>query len=538
MSAIQETKKALGAYYTPERVANFLTTWAVRSPSDVVLDPSAGEGAFILAAAQRLTALGATSASQLIGIELSSSTVRRSQAVLLDASVSAKMICRDFFKCSVRDTGQVDALIGNPPFIRFHRFSGDTRERALTRAREAGVEMSALTSSWAPFLVHATTFIAPRGRMAVVAPGELAHAAYAQPLLKHFCDSFARVRLLVFRKRLFPDLSEDTVLVLAEDKGQAFEEMSLHSFDDADSLQGALDPGIKLERSTLSKAVTRIAEHLLPRATSDLYRELCQHPKVVRLGQLGDVGIGYVTGNNDYFHLTAAQATKFAISREMLAPAIRRISDSPGLIFKNADWQELHDTGAANSLLRVVPSDGALAEGLKKYIRRGVANGVSKGYKCRNRKPWYVVPHIYSGDAFLSYMSGRQTRVVINAAGAVAPNTLHVIRLKKADADSVAQLAVGWNSSLVELSCEIEGHSLGGGMLKLEPGEAERVALPRLRNDAGLASELDAMARALRAPAVADRADFEMRDELGLSRVDVRRLKDGAALLRNRRTGR
>ena len=259
--------------------------------------------------------------------------------------------------------------------------------------------------------------------MAVVAPGELAHATYAQPLLKHFCDSFARVRLLVFRKRLFPDLSEDTVLVLAEDKGQAFEEMSLHSFDDADSLPGALDPEIKLERSTLSNAVTRIAEHLLPRATSDLYRELCQHPKVVRLGQLGDVSIGYVTGNNDYFHLTAEQATKFMISREMLAPAIRRISDSPGLIFKNADWQQLHDTGAANSLLRVAPSDRA-----------------------------------------------------------VAPNTLHVIRLKKADADSVAQLAVGWNSSLVELSCEIEGHSLGGGMLKLEPGQRRSPTSSRSRS--------------------------------------------------------
>ena len=50
--------------------------------------------------------------------------------------------------------------------------------------------------------------------------------------------------------------------------------------------------------------------------------------------------------------------------------------------------------------------------------------------------------------------------------------------------------------------------------------------------------ELDAMARAFRATAVADRADVEMCDELGLSRVDVRRLKDGAALLRNRRTGR
>ena len=39
-----------------------------------------------------------------------------------------------------------------------------------------------------------------------------------------------------------------------------------------------------------------------------------------------------------------------------------------------------------------------------------------------------------------------------------------------------------------QLSCEIEGHPLGGGMLKLEPREAARIAIP---NEAVLA-ELDA----------------------------------------------
>jgi hypothetical protein len=31
---------------------------------------------------------------------------------------------------------------------------------------------------------------------------------------------------------------------------------------------------------------------------------------------------------------------------------------------------------------------------------------------------------------------------------------------------------------LFQLSCEIEGHPLGGGMLKLEPREAGRIAIP------------------------------------------------------------
>ena len=35
-----------------------------------------------------------------------------------------------------------------------------------------------------------------------------------------------------------------------------------------------------------------------------------------------------------------------------------------------------------------------------------------------------------------------------------------------------------WETSFVRLSCEIEGHPLGGGMLKLEPREAARVLLP------------------------------------------------------------
>jgi len=41
----------------------------------------------------------------------------------------------------------------------------------------------------------------------------------------------------------------------------------------------------------------------------------------------------------------------------------------------------------------------------------------------------------------------------------------------------------GWQHPLSRLSQELEGHPLGGGMLKLEPGEARRVhlALPPLR---------------------------------------------------------
>jgi adenine-specific DNA-methyltransferase len=40
-------QKIRGAVYTPPRVAAALVRWAVRSPTDRVLDPACGEGVFL-----------------------------------------------------------------------------------------------------------------------------------------------------------------------------------------------------------------------------------------------------------------------------------------------------------------------------------------------------------------------------------------------------------------------------------------------------------------------------------------------------------
>ncbi|MBM3855615.1 MAG: hypothetical protein FJ399_21095 [Verrucomicrobia bacterium] len=43
---------------------------------------------------------------------------------------------------------------------------------------------------------------------------------------------------------------------------------------------------------------------------------------------------------------------------------------------------------------------------------------------------------------------------------------------------SVRQIQSAWKSPLAQLGTELEGHPLGGGVLKLEPREAARVPLP------------------------------------------------------------
>ena len=71
-------RKARGAFFTPPLIAEFLGRWAIRSADTRVLDPTCGEAVFLLAAAERLKALGATPAAVADQLPESTSTSRRS----------------------------------------------------------------------------------------------------------------------------------------------------------------------------------------------------------------------------------------------------------------------------------------------------------------------------------------------------------------------------------------------------------------------------------------------------------------------------
>ena len=79
--------------------------------------------------------------------------------------------------------------------------------------------MTALASSWAAFVVHAASFVAPGGRLALVLPAELLTVNYAAPVRRFLMQRFTSVRLVLFEERVFPGVMEEVVLLLAEGQG-------------------------------------------------------------------------------------------------------------------------------------------------------------------------------------------------------------------------------------------------------------------------------------------------------------------------------
>src|SRR2546428_3940076 len=471
-------RKARGAYYTDGAVADFLVRWAIRSPTDRVLDPCFGDGIFLESSLTHLSRLGSPGGDGVTGVELHTESYEMVRARL--GSARPRLLQGDFFSFSKKDLGRFQAVVGNPPFIRYQKFSGDQRTRALAKATAAGVHLSALTSSWAPFIAHSTTFIAPGGRLAMVAPAEICHAAYPRPLLRHLKDLFRRILILAFEKRLFPELNEDTVLLLADELGARGGDLRIATLRDMDALGDSThDPsGYGADAERVQEERPSLTTYFLPHTIRTLYDQLTLSQMVIRLGSVANVGIGYVTGDNRFFHLSAAESRQLRIPPRAQRPAVCRSAWLKGVVFSRSDWRVLDLGQREKRLLSLTGRGTELPRGGKAYLQRGEGGGVHRAHQCRTRNPWYVVPGVQVPDLFLSYMAHERPVLALNRAGVVCPNTLLAVKALPLWRHIVRAVPAVWCNSLTFLSAEIEGHSLGGGMLKVEPKEAARLVIP------------------------------------------------------------
>lgn len=454
-----ENRKRLGQVSTPEAIANALVSWVIEKESDRFLDPSCGDGRFL--ACHRASA----------GVELD-----EGEALIAKRRAPWALIHQaDFFVWASETRERFEAAAGNPPFIRYQHFAGVIRERALEEAAKLGARFNGLTSSWAPFLVVTAKLLKAGGRMAFVVPAEIGHAPYAVPTLTALCDHFDQVRVIAIREKLFPELSEDAWLLYASGFGGRTDSIEL-------SILERFLPSSKVPKITKSvsleawrRAGHRLRRFLLSDGSLAAYQEFCGRPGVVRFADVASVGIGYVSGANDFFHLRPSEAKFHGLPNGVLRVTIRKAEQLPPVRVDAKSVRRWLDQDEPVLLLDLKGAD-ELTLSLRRYLNSKRACEVRKGYKCRNRDPWYVVPDVRVPDAFLSYMSGARPVPVRNEAGCVCTNSVHAVITKSGH--SVHSLQRAWSHPLVDLSSELEGHPLGGGMLKLEPREAANVRLP------------------------------------------------------------
>jgi len=488
-------RKARGAFFTPPAVSKFLAEWAIRSDADRVLEPSCGEAAFLLAASAQLDELRARGPlfsaplgnnPQLVGSEIHTPSAQTARKLLTEAKSPALIREEDFFE--VPPAREFDAVLGNPPFVRYQNFVGAARTKGLRAALAAGVNLSGLSSSWAPFLIHSTRFLKPNGRLGMVLPAELLSVHYAGPVRRFLLERFASLRIVVFERLIFKDALENVVLLMAEGTGGC-DNIEVMQVQDAEDLPPGNSTSVHSRTFRDDRWVaTLVKPDAWAAFTAVGDSSLCE-----RLKNWGSTYLGAVTGENNYFCLSDAQVAEAGLSERDLVkvspPGSRHLRT---LEFGAKYWDHLRSEGRRCWLF--YPATSGLSSAAEKYIAAGESRSVHKGYKCRTRNTWWRVPLVPKPDLFLTYMDQERPRLVTNGAETFHLNSLYGVRLNHGRKKIGCRLLPLASLNTVSLlGAEVHGRSYGGGLLKLEPREADRIPLPSLMKIIACQDSLEAI---------------------------------------------
>lgn len=449
-----------------------ITTWALRERGDSVLEPSAGDAEFLVAAAQRLRALGA-SEPMVHGVEIHEHSAKVGRERVHAAGGRAHIAVNDFFLVEPRPS--YTAAIGNPPYIRYQDWSGQARLRSREAALRAGVSLTGLASSWAAFVVHAALFLKPGGRMGLVLPAELLSVNYAAPVRRFLFDSFARLELVLFDEQVFPEAEADVVLLLADGYQQGpAGHATIHQARNAESLR-ALGDGMRWEPADPAGKWTGAG--LIDEAALDTLAQLEAATVFSPLQLWGETTLGMVTGNNRYFALSPERVKELGLHRnELLRLSPPGSSHLRGLVLSKDMLTRLGQNGRETWLF--YPPD-QMSKEAQSYVDAGHTAGVDQAYKCRVRKTWYRVPLVAPADLLLTCMNADTPRLTTNLAAAHHLNSIHGVYLDNELRDIGRELLpLASLNSITLLSAELVGRAYGGGILKLEPREADRWAMP------------------------------------------------------------
>src|SRR5258708_4311469 len=341
-------QKRRGGYYTPNILADYLTKWALQGKASRILEPSTGDGNFVVSVLRNLQQNNSNGDKQeIVAIEIEKDELSKAKLRVNGNRGNAKIkwICNDFFISYefLQKGKKFDVILGNPPFIRFQYFDDQSRNLAFTKLKELGYKPTKLANVWVAFVELSIELLNNGGRIAMVVPAELLQVKYAAELRRSLSENFNHIIIIGFKKLVFPEIQQEVLLLLADGKRQSNGVLSdIHTieFEDGKDLisQGKkLGNAISHMPSKHTRNGMKWTSLFLSNDAFNALDEAEKHTDLMKVGDFAEVNVGIVTGRNSFFVITdefrkQLKATKFT------TPIIGKTAALQSIIFDKGDY--------------------------------------------------------------------------------------------------------------------------------------------------------------------------------------------------------
>lgn len=453
-------RRPLGQTYTPSPIVTAMNSWAAGQGNPArIVDPGAGSGRYLLAAAKKFPKASVIAAE----VDPLSALLLRANIAVNKLQGRVTVSLGDYRELELPDAEGPTLFIGNPPYVRHHQIETHWKQWLLASAKVRGFKASALAGLHVHFFLATAQLGKPGDYGAFITGSEWMDVNYGSLVRQLLLDGLGGDSVHVLDPTVAPFADAQTTGAITTFKvGTAPSSMKLRRVNKVSDL-GDLSKGRKVSRQRLAES-SRWS--VLTRVTPKLPEGY------VELGELCRVHRGAVTGANAVW-VHRRDGIELPVS--VLFPSVTKA-------------HELFSAGArlgSPTALKVVIDlpvdldvfDATSRRQVDEFLKVAKRRKVNEGYIASTRKAWWSVGLRQPAPLLATYMARRPPTFVRNDADARHINIAHGLYPRQPLSASVLDNLGEYLRGAVSLD---SGRTYAGGLTKFEPKEMERLVVPNI----------------------------------------------------------
>lgn len=471
--------KINGSYYTPEFLADFIMAYVAPYFKECkrlsILEPSVGDGSFIRSF-NKTDFPKSVQHFSFQAVEKFSHELRKAQDqanINRKKNVRFSFVKSDFLKFQSKTKRKFFLIAGNPPYIKKALLSKTQIDLCQEIHSTAGLSEKSINNIWTYFLIRNSQLLDENGVLAFVLPAELLQVNFSVELREFLIANFQRTEIFTFDDLLFECKGQDTVLLIAYKQHQHPGQYYTHI---ADIEKLSSNDFILSENKALKTTETKWTHHSISSDELTFIHKIGNRLK--NINHYCESKPGIVTAGNKFFIVNEQTEKKYSLS-DYVQPIIQKgFFVNGSVVFGREEYRQLVSEGKPTKVLTISDTEAAnLPLSVREYLEIGAQNKLSTGYKCSQRKNWFVIPNIAEApDGFFFRRIHHYPKLLKNDANVLVTDSAYKIEMRKGY--NINNLIYSFYNSLSLTFAEAGGRYYGGGVLELTPSEFKAIPVP------------------------------------------------------------
>lgn len=461
-------RQTYGQFFTPPALANLMLQWVIQLQPKTIFDPAFGLGIFY----RELLTLNQGKIPEIsplfIGYDSDPLILSYCQDIASDSSLT--LINQDYLNADI--TG-VDAIICNPPYMRFQKFAN--RQPILAKLeKQLGCKLLGHSNLASLFLIKSLVELNPGGRLAFLMPFEFFNTGYGIPVKQKLLETHLLKQIILIKNErdLFPDVLTTACLLLCEHNSQ--DELIKFSSIETQEQLNQIEDLSQLDYHHYSAAQLPPQQKWSPLLESPGDSQIISEGFCI-LSNYGAFKRGIATGANAFFILKPSQVKTLGLRADCWSPCITKSHQLEDLVLTDDGFKQLVQSDRAVYCLNVLTTN---FPEVKAYIEFGERCQYHQRYLTKQRQPWYKLETRQPAPLLVGVFHRGRFKVIRNFSNALNLTCFHGFYPNLLGLNWLDSIFVYFISDLGQKLIKLNQRQYGNGLDKFEPGDLNQSLVP------------------------------------------------------------